>query len=90
MASKFNHTLAMMSALVATLAATAAFGAGAAAAAKPAADCQPYSGRPCLFPFPDNRFTRPDKHSVTGVRVKLPAKRDAGQHRRPADRGRAV
>ena len=73
MPSKFNHALAMMSALVATLAATAAFGPGAAAAAKPAADCQPYSGRPCLFPFPDNRFTRPDKHSVTGARVKLPA-----------------
>ena len=73
MACKFNHTLALLSALVAAVAATAAFGASTAAAAKPAADCQPYSSRPCLFPFPDNRFTRPDKHSVTGVRVKLPA-----------------
>ncbi len=73
MACKFNHTLALLSALVAAMAATAAFGASTAAAAKPAADCQPYSSRPCLFPFPDNRFTRPDKGSVTGVRVKLPA-----------------
>ncbi|HXO09006.1 MAG TPA: hypothetical protein VN880_13290, partial [Solirubrobacteraceae bacterium] len=76
MACKFNHTIALLSALVATAAAIAGFSASAAAAAaaKPAADCQPYSGRPCLFPFPDNRFTRADKHSVTGRRVNLPAK----------------
>jgi hypothetical protein len=73
MACKFHHTMVLLSTLVVAVAATAAFGAGTAAAAKPAAVCQPYSGRPCLFPFPDNRFTRPDKHNVTGVRVKLPA-----------------
>ncbi len=52
---------------VATLAPTAS------AAGSPAADCQPYSGQPCLFPFPDNRLTRPDKSSATEVRVNLPA-----------------
>jgi hypothetical protein len=44
-----------------------------AGAARPAADCQPFAGRPCLFPFPSNLFTRPDPTSRTGVRVKLPA-----------------
>ncbi len=44
-----------------------------AAAARPAADCQPFSGRPCLFPYPDNRLTRHDGHSATGRRVNLPA-----------------
>jgi len=44
-----------------------------AAAADPAADCQPFSGRPCLLPFPNNLFTRPDRSSQTGVRVALPA-----------------
>jgi hypothetical protein len=73
MACKFNHKLALLSASVAVVAAIAGVGASAAAAAKPAADCQPYSSRPCLFPFPDNRFTRADKHSVTGRRVNLPA-----------------
>ena len=45
----------------------------AAAAPTPAADCQPYSGGSCLFPFPDNRFTRSDRTSPTGRRVDLPA-----------------
>ena len=45
----------------------------AAAAARPAADCQPFSGRPCMFPYPDNRLTRHDGHSATGRRVNLPA-----------------
>lgn len=44
-----------------------------AQAARPAAACQPYSGRACLFPFPDNRFTRSDPRSHTGLRVHLPA-----------------
>jgi hypothetical protein len=44
------------------------------AAAKPAADCQPYSSTPCLLPFPSNLFTRPDKSFPTGLRVDLPAK----------------
>ncbi|MGZ4171468.1 MAG: hypothetical protein ACXVRN_08890, partial [Solirubrobacteraceae bacterium] len=44
-----------------------------ALAAAPAADCQPYSGKPCLFPFPDNRLTRTDRSSATKLRVNLPA-----------------
>ena len=48
-------------------------GTGTASAAAPAADCQPYSGQACLFPFPDNRFTRIDPTSATGRRVDLPA-----------------
>ena len=39
----------------------------------PAADCQPFGGRPCLLPFPSNLFTRPDHSSKTGLRVNLPA-----------------
>ena len=48
-------------------------GAPLALAARPAADCQPYAGRACLFPFPDNRLTRTDRSSRTGVRLRLPA-----------------
>jgi hypothetical protein len=55
----------------------AVLGAGAAlaagASAKPAADCQPFAGRPCLFPFPNNLLTRRDKTSHTGLRLNLPA-----------------
>ena len=43
-----------------------------AQAATPGASCQPYSSRPCMFPFPDNRLTKPDKASVTGLRLNLP------------------
>src|SRR5439155_4285797 len=39
----------------------------------PAADCQPYGSAACLLPFPDDRFTRPDSSTATGVRVSLPA-----------------
>jgi hypothetical protein len=53
--------------------ATMAFAPAASLAAAPAADCQPYAGKPCLFPFPDNRLTRSDHTSVTRLRVKLPA-----------------
>jgi len=45
---------------------------GRAAATVPAADCQPFTSHPCLFPFPDNRLTRHDATSVTGLRVNLP------------------
>jgi hypothetical protein len=38
-----------------------------------AADCQPFSGRPCLFPFPNDLFTRADRSTPTGRRVNLPA-----------------
>jgi hypothetical protein len=48
--------------------------ARAHAAAAPAADCQPFSSTPCLLPFPNNLFTRPDKTSATGLRLNLPAK----------------
>ena len=47
-------------------AAPAAFGA------RPAADCQPYGNRPCLLPFPDNRFSKADPTSATGLRVQMP------------------
>ena len=39
----------------------------------PAADCQPFASTPCLLPFPDNRFTRPDRSTPTGLRVHLRA-----------------
>jgi len=45
--------------------------APAATAATPAADCQPYV-EPCLLPFPNNLFTKPDATSATGLRVDLP------------------
>src|SRR5580693_7072541 len=38
----------------------------------PAGDCQPYATTPCLLPFPDNRLTRSDYSTSTGVRVQLP------------------
>ena len=47
--------------------------ARATAGDPPAADCQPYGGGPCLLPFPNNLFTRPDPSSTTGLRVSLPA-----------------
>jgi hypothetical protein len=59
--------------LLAVCAATLAAGTGPALAKAPAASCQPYSGKPCLFPFPDNRLTRPDRASATKLQVKLPA-----------------
>jgi hypothetical protein len=43
------------------------------AAAPIAADCQPFSGRPCLLPFPDDLFTRADRSTPTGRRVNLRA-----------------
>jgi hypothetical protein len=45
--------------------------AAPAAAATPAADCQPFA-EPCLLPFPNNLFTKPDPTSATGLRVDLP------------------
>src|SRR6266566_5068858 len=39
----------------------------------PAAECQPYATVPCPLPFPDDRFTRPDSGTATGLRVQLPA-----------------
>jgi hypothetical protein len=42
-------------------------------AAKPAADCQPFSKQPCLLPFPNNLYTKRDRSTPTGIRVNLPA-----------------
>ncbi|MGI8506146.1 MAG: hypothetical protein ACR2MK_04960, partial [Solirubrobacteraceae bacterium] len=68
-----RHWLPCLAALTAILTVTAALAATAVASGRPAADCQPFSGPTCLFPFPDNRFTRRDSSSHTGVRVHLPA-----------------
>ncbi|HEY1593175.1 MAG TPA: hypothetical protein VGF81_15360 [Solirubrobacteraceae bacterium] len=51
----------------------AATPAKSAAAGRPAADCQPFARTPCLLPFPNNLYTRPDRTSATGLRVALPA-----------------
>jgi hypothetical protein len=58
--------------LIATVTSSAGASRRASAAKAPAADCQPFSSTPCLLPFPSNLFTRPDKTSATGLRVKLP------------------
>lgn len=62
--------------------------ATATRAATPAADCQPFSSTPCLFPFPNNLFTVRDRTSATGVRVHLPPAAmptsDKGQRVSPA------
>jgi hypothetical protein len=65
--------LSATAALALALLAAILVGAPPASAARPAADCQPYSGRACLFPFPDNRLARTDPSSHTGLRVRLPA-----------------
>ncbi len=71
-----DRTTRLKSALIALGLAVALSGlmASAAAAAKPAADCQPYGKSPCLLPFPNNLFTKPDRSTQTGLRVHLPAK----------------
>ena len=43
------------------------------AVARSAADCQPFSGAPCLVPYPNDLFTRVDRSTPTGRRVNLPA-----------------
>jgi hypothetical protein len=67
-------------------------GAGSAAAqtAKPAADCQPYQKNPCPLVFPDNRFTKPDKSSATGLRVHLKQKNAASAARWRGIRCRSI
>ncbi len=59
-----------------------ALGGGSAARARatvrhparlPAADCQPFGATPCLLPFPNDLFTRPDPSAPTGLRLQLPA-----------------
>jgi hypothetical protein len=50
----------------------AAVSARAAGQTAVAAACQPFSGRPCLLPFPSDLFTRTDRSTPTGRRVALP------------------
>ena len=67
---------ALLSAVCAAALAVLAAGAGSALAkgrAGAASSCQPYSAKPCLFPYPDNRLTRADRTSATSLRVNLPA-----------------
>ena len=65
---------ALLSAVCAAALAVLAASAGSALAkGRAAASCQPYSAKPCLFPYPDNRLTRPDNTSATKLRVSLPA-----------------
>jgi hypothetical protein len=67
--------MGLSAAVLAALATTAVMisSAGAAPPARPAADCQPFARTPCLLPFPNNQFTRPDRSTPTGLRVQLPA-----------------
>jgi hypothetical protein len=58
--------------IVVACVAVLASSAGAAGSAKSAADCQPFSGAPCLLPFPNNLFTVRDHSTPTGLRVHLP------------------
>jgi hypothetical protein len=46
--------------------------ASAARAAGTSTTCQPYTSTPCLFPFPDNRLTKPNSGSSTGLQLNLP------------------
>jgi len=64
-------TIALVVALNASVG--AARSAHAASSHRPAADCQPFSARPCLLPFPNNLFTVRDRSTPTGLRVHLPA-----------------
>lgn len=78
-----RRTLALLTASLAVAAGTIALTTSAAgatsssahanAAAKPAADCQPFGATPCLLPFPNNAFTVKDSATPTGLRVNLPA-----------------
>ena len=64
---------ALPSAVCAAVLTALAVMAAPALAKAPAASCQPYSAKPCLFPYPDNRLTRADRTSATKLRVSLPA-----------------
>ncbi len=60
-------------AVVGLLAASLASAAGPTSSSPHAADCQPFGKAPCLLPFPNDLFTRPDRSTPTGLRVHLPA-----------------
>ena len=66
-----RRPLVAMAAMLMSVVGLMAPASGAAKA--PAADCQPFAHTPCLLPFPNNLFTRPDHRTPTGLRVKLPA-----------------
>src|SRR5512147_1268681 len=66
--ASLRWTVAMVSACAVLV---GVLGGAAAASAAPAADCQPFA-EPCLLPFPNDLFTKPDPTSATGVRVDLP------------------
>ena len=70
--TKLSALATALVALAAALPTTLVASAGAAAPANPAANCQPFSGAPCLLPFPNNLFTRPDRSTPTRLRVNLP------------------
>lgn len=61
-----------VTALVATCLVVLSSVAASAARAQTSTSCQPYTRTPCLLPFPDNRLTRPDRGSVTHLRLNLP------------------
>ena len=67
-------TATVKATVTAAATATSAVAAPAPAATpRPLADCQPYARRrPCVFPYPDDRFTAPDPATATGLRVRLP------------------
>jgi|SRR5579875_210480 len=73
MRSRLWMTLVAVMGAAATTAAVLTSIAGAASSPRPAADCQPFGRTPCLLPFPNNLFTRPDRSTPTGLRVHLPA-----------------
>ena len=63
--------------------------APAATAATPAADCQPFV-EPCLLPFPNDLFTKPDSTSATGRAGGPAAGGDADEHERRAGQCRSL
>ncbi len=69
---KLRALIAALLTLSATLVVALVSSAGASNGKTPAADCQPFGSRPCLLPFPNNLFTRPDRSTPTGLRVHLP------------------
>lgn len=71
-ASRRGAMPARLAALAAALVVSAVLVPTTPAAAATSTTCQPYASKPCLFPFPDNRLTVPDKQSITGLRLNLP------------------
>jgi hypothetical protein len=69
-----TRTILILSAALVTFA-LLALGLTATARATPtyAADCQQFGAAPCLLPFPNDLFTKPDQSTPTGLRLDLPA-----------------